>query len=157
MGITSQRLLTKEELKKKLSIGYTLSQLFEFTAGEDCEIFRAKQFEPSDQICYIPDLDLNGLRRYVDCAVQEASTEGTDEGIDEIIGCCYSGTDFISLCEGDADIAKYLFGCCNWQHPSTELTCQIADEFIIECESCGTLFLSNDTNTCPKCSSPNAE
>ena len=111
--------MTKSELRYKLQNGLTLSDCFEFRSGQDCEIFKAKEFDDSEQIIYVPDIDLNELRMYVDNAVCTDGEKEMADVIDEIIGCCYTGTDFVELCEGNLEKAAYLFDYCDWQHPSS--------------------------------------
>ena len=47
--------MTKRELKDKLLTGSVLEDLFEFSDGQDCLIYKGN-FEVSDQIIYIPDI-----------------------------------------------------------------------------------------------------
>lgn len=50
--------MTAKELKKKLIEGYRLKDLFHFSDGQDCIIYKS-DFEITDDIIYIPDIDLN--------------------------------------------------------------------------------------------------
>ena len=88
--------MTKAELREKLLGGAVMDDLFAFRNGQDCEIFKATRFERSDDIIYIPDLE-------------------------EIVGCCYTGNDFVEECGGDVEKARHLFWYCDWQHPSSAL------------------------------------
>ena len=45
----------------------------------------------------------------------------------EILDECYSGDDFIELCDGNVEMAERLFWYCDWQHPSSALP-EIEDE-----------------------------
>lgn len=119
--------MTKEKLRSKLLAFGTLGECFDFRAGQECEIFKGDGFEASDQIIYVPDIDLNELREYVDHAVMTDSEAETDEIIDEIVSCCYTGNDFLEECGGDLRKAKRLFEYCDWQHPSSALP-EIEDE-----------------------------
>ena len=47
--------------------------------------------------------------------------------MEEIVGCCYTGNDFIEECGGDVEKARHLFWYCDWQHPSSALP-EIDDE-----------------------------
>ena len=52
--------MTKNELKMKLGAGAFLVDLFDLTYGQECLIYKGN-FEISDQIIYIPDVDLNEI------------------------------------------------------------------------------------------------
>lgn len=113
--------MKKSELKNALLAGKTLSQCFELREGQECEIVKKEIFSPSDEICYVPDIDLNELREYVAHPVMTEKAEETDEIIADILNCCYTGKDFIDLCGGDAKKAEELFYFCDWQHPSSAI------------------------------------
>ena len=81
--------MTKAELKAKLEAGAFLVDLFDFTYGQECLIYKSNKFE-SDNIIYIPD-------------VLE------DEEIEKVLHCCYTGTDFVKECSNHVDLAKELF------------------------------------------------
>ena len=49
------------------------------------------------------------------------------EDVEEIVGCCYTGNNFIEECGGDVEKARHLFWYCDWQHPSSALP-EIDDE-----------------------------
>lgn len=52
--------MTKDELRKALEEGKQLDELFEFTDGQECQIFKAKcvaHFAGNHEIVYIPDTD----------------------------------------------------------------------------------------------------
>ena len=40
---------------------------------------------------------------------------------------CYTGNDFIDLCDGDVKLAERLFRYCDWQHPSSALN-EVTDD-----------------------------
>lgn len=103
------------ELETRLIAGNPLVQLFEFTAGQCCEIYKAKnvkRFCRNTDIIYIPDTSLNDIR-----------TERPlyDEEIDEVLELCYTGEDFLAICGGDEAMARRVFDACDWQRPSTAL------------------------------------
>ena len=56
--------MTKAELKAKLEAGAFLVDLFDFTYGQECLIYKSNKFE-SDNIIYIPDVDLRSEERRV--------------------------------------------------------------------------------------------
>ena len=102
--------MTKNELKMKLESGAFLVDLFDFTYGQECLIYKGN-FEISDQIIYIPDVDLN-----------EIDTESVleDEEIENVLDCCYTGNDFVAECSGHEDLAMELFNFVDWQHPNIQ-------------------------------------
>lgn len=103
--------MTKNELREALLNGKRMDELFEFSPGQDCEIFKADAFSPGYDIIYIPDLDLNHIPAGI-CSEEEA---------DEVLFCCYTGEDFIDECGGDEIMAGRLFWYCDWQHPSSAI------------------------------------
>lgn len=113
--------MTKRELKEKLVAGAFLVDLFDFTDGQDCLIYKGS-FEISDQIIYIPDIDLN-----------EINTESVldDEEIENAINYCYTGNDFVLECSGHEDVARELFNFVDWQNPNIQdvLDTYYEDEF----------------------------
>lgn len=113
VGQATEPKLTKEDLKRELAAGKTMSELFPFKPGQECEIFKAEKFAGGDIIIYIPDTSLNGI------PMDKPITES--EAIDDAVGNCYTGDDFISECGGDAELAEELFDYCDWQHPSSAL------------------------------------
>ena len=62
--------MTVKELKKKLIKGYRLKDLFDFSDGQDCIIYKS-DFEITDDIIYIPDIDLNEIN--IDTKLKEVS------------------------------------------------------------------------------------
>lgn len=103
--------VTKEELKELLDEGKPLNEIFNFTPGQDCEIYAAYDFDKAkpDDIIYIPDIDLNEI--CVD------STVYYDDEIEHIMSCCYTKQDFIDECKGNEKLAWDLFCAVDWQHP----------------------------------------
>lgn len=105
--------MTKSDLREYLQSDRCLSDFFEFTPGQECLIYKAEEFNPGDEIIYIPDIFLNYI---------PFQTPAVDrETIDEILSNCYSGKDFIETCDGDEEMAKRLFAYCDWQHPSSAI------------------------------------
>ena len=90
---------TKAELKAKLEAGAFLVDLFDFTYGQECLIYKSNKFE-SDNIIYIPDVDLNDI---------DTESVLEDEEIEKVLHCCYTGTDFVKECSNHVDLAKELF------------------------------------------------
>ena len=102
--------MTKNELKMKLEAGAFLIDLFDLTYGQECLIYKGN-FEISDQIIYIPDVDMN-----------EIDTESVleDEEIENVLNNCYTGNDFMTECSSHEDLARELFDFVDWQHPNIQ-------------------------------------
>mgnify|MGYP000000644608 FL=1 len=111
--------MTKAELRDHLKAGYFMDDAFDFGPGQDCDIFKADQFVAGDEIIYIPDVYLNMIPRST-CITD-------DETIEEVVGNCYTGNDFIEECNGNLELAERLFWYCDWQHPSSAVD-EIIDE-----------------------------
>ena len=138
------------EVRKRIYKGECLSDMFEFTDGQECEIFKG-DWNPGDDVIYIPDIDLNRI-----CINRPLINILDEEEIEEIISCLYTGNDFMNLANGNEDIAKRLFYYCDWQHPSSALDeiCDDEDDETNKIElnypelkdygKDGTIFLSRD-------------
>lgn len=111
--------MTKAELRTKLESGNKLKDLFDFTYGQECLIYKANNFEVSDNIIYIPDVDLN-----------EIDTESVleDDEIENVLHYCYTGNYFIEECNGHKDLARELFQFVDWQNPSIQDVLDTYDE-----------------------------
>ena len=103
--------VTTKELKRGFIKGKTLSEMLELGSGQECEIFKAKEFSPGDEVIYIPDLWLNEIP--ANSLVLDPIKQ------DEILLSCYTGDDFIAVCKGDKEKARRLFAFVDWQHPSS--------------------------------------
>ena len=103
--------VTKKDLWKMLNKGIPLNEIFTFVPGQDCEIYKAVDFNESemDDVIYIPDTNLNEI--YVGSTVYY-----TDE-IENILRNCYTKRDFIEECNGNEKLAEDLFDYVDWQHP----------------------------------------
>ena len=107
--------MTKEELRAALQRGAMMANLFDFAPGQGCEIYKAEAFEAGGRIIYIPDIWLNEI---------PAHCLKYDDEIQSVLDCCYTGDDFIRMCEkryGDGSKAAELFAYVDWQHPSSTL------------------------------------
>lgn len=105
--------MTKTELTQALKAGKTLDELFECVPGDECEIFKESRFLSGEDIIYIPDMMLN----HID--ISHSITDAED--IEDILQCCYTGNEFVEMCEGNERKAERLFWSCNWEHPSSAL------------------------------------
>ena len=107
--------MTKDELRKALEEGKQLDELFEFTDGQECQIFKAKcvaHFAGNHEIVYIPDTDLN-----------EIDTDRVLASMPEIecvLMFCFTGHDFFEICGCNEKMARRVFDACDWQCPDTE-------------------------------------
>ena len=102
--------MTKKELRECFRKRLTLELALPPTDGQECLIFKAEQFRTDDEIIYIPDMFLNNIT---------LTTVPIDEDVDYTLDRCYTGADFVELCEGDEALAYRLFCYCDWQHPSS--------------------------------------
>ena len=102
--------MTKKELRDKLYEGSHVEDLFDFSDGQECIIYKGN-FEVSDKIIYIPDIDLNQID--TECAL-------SNEDIENVIHNCYTGNDFVEECSGHEDLARELFDFVDWQHPNIQ-------------------------------------
>lgn len=105
--------MTKETLRKKLEVGRIMDDLFHYSAGQECSIYKAAAFIVGDEIIYIPDISLNNI------PMDRPLMNG--EEIEEVLSLCYTGDDFVQECAGDVGLAERLFYYCDWQHPSSAL------------------------------------
>lgn len=105
--------MTKLELRYILMGGKKLEDIFDFTNGQECLIYKGK-FLPGiigDDICYIPDIFLNEI---------PYNRPVSESEIEDIISECYTTNDFINECKGHESLAKDLFNYVDWQHPNIQ-------------------------------------
>ena len=106
--------MTKDELRKELKAGVKLEDIFEFTTGQDCLIYKG-EFKAGiygDDICYISDLSLR------DIPIDKPITKSYE--FDSVMDSCYTTDDFINECNGHMNIAKDLFNYVDWQAPNID-------------------------------------
>lgn len=103
--------MTKAELGAKLKAGFHLIDLFQFCPGQECEIYKASAFAPGDEVIYISDMFLHGI--CIDGPIIDPDT------LECALSNCFTGNDFMEVCNGDRQKAEELFGYCDWQHPSS--------------------------------------
>lgn len=131
--------MTKEELASRLRKGEKLADILPLVAGQECEMYKADSFSIGDEILYIPDVSLNEIP-------VDADLSKDPEEIEQVIENCYTGNDFIDLCQGNVMNAKDLFYFCDWQHPSSALDdgcCEEVDTDLIGSD----LFLVTENET----------
>lgn len=101
--------ITKEYLRKELECGKALKDLFEFSDGQDCIIFKGKfDLENTENIIYIPDIFLNDIDIDADFM--------TEREIENVINNCYTTEDFMEEAQGHVNLAEDLFNYVDWQH-----------------------------------------
>ena len=109
--------MTKEELQRQIvEEQRMLETILPLSDGQDCLIYKAKEFSVSNEIIYIPDVWENNL--------DTLNGSDDDDGISyaqRVVENSYTGRDFVDVCGGDVDLAKRLFHYCDWQHPSSAL------------------------------------
>lgn len=105
--------MTKETLRINLEAGRIMDELFHYSAGQECSIYKAATFTVGDEVIYIPDISLNSI------PMDRPLKNG--EEIEEVLALCYTGDDFVQECTGDVELAERLFCYCDWQHPSSAL------------------------------------
>lgn len=105
--------MTKQELSQELVSGKLLYDLFLWTPGQECEIFKAEEWKSGDEILYIADLYYTRL--YL------MRIEPDD--LEDVLERCYTGDDFLEAAEGDEELARQIFETVDWQSPFT-----LADE-----------------------------
>ena len=103
-------MINKNQLKARLEQGERLKDIFNFTDGQECLIYKGG-FEKSDNIIYIPDIYLNELNM---------GTVTTKEDLNNILNNCFTGNDFLRECNGCEKAARTLFGFVDWQHPDIQ-------------------------------------
>lgn len=101
------------DLREQLRAGKTMDELFHYTRGQECQIYKAPEFITGDTVIYIPDISLNEIPMDRPLC--------NDEEIEDVLHFCYTGDNFVHECGGDVELAKRLFRYCDWQHPSAAL------------------------------------
>lgn len=101
--------ITKEVLRKELECGKCLKDLFEFSDGQDCIIYKGKfDLNNVENIIYIPDIFLNDIDIDTDFL--------TEREIKNVLGNCYTTADFIEEAQCHVNLAQDLFNYVDWQH-----------------------------------------
>lgn len=114
--------MTKKEVRERILKGECLADMFEFTDGQECEIFKG-EWNPGDEVIYIPDIDLNEI-----CINRPLIKILTSGEVIDVLSCLYTGRDFMELADGNKELAKRLFHYVDWQHPSSALNEVVDDE-----------------------------
>ena len=88
--------MKRNEAKKLLLEGKKIGEIFDLIPGQNCMIYKGKwpdDPEVSDEIIYIPDIDLNDL-------------EDDDVPVSEKLGFLYTAKDFLNQTGGNVPAAQ---------------------------------------------------
>ena len=112
--------MTREEAKKLLCEGKKVSEIFDLIPGQECMIYKGEwpdNPDASDEIIYIPDINLNNLDDY-------------DMLMSERLSLMYTAKDFLNQTGGNIAAAKDLFEFVDWQNPDVQdlMDCTEDDE-----------------------------
>ena len=101
--------MTKEYLRKELECGKALKDIFSFTDGQDCTIYKGKfDLKNREDIIYIPDISLNDIDIETNLM--------TETEIENVLNNCYTTEDFLEEAQGHVNLAESLFNYVDWQH-----------------------------------------
>lgn len=101
--------MTKEYLRKELECGKALKDIFSFTDGQDCTIYKGKfDLKNREDIIYIPDISLNDIDIETNLM--------TETEIENVLNNCYTTEDFMKEAQGHVNLAESLFNYVDWQH-----------------------------------------
>ena len=114
--------MTVNEARERIIKGECLSDMFEFTDGQECLIYKG-DWNSGNEVIYIPDIDLNEI-----CINRPLINILDEEEIKDVLGCLYTVKDFMELTDNNEELAKRLFYYCDWQHPSSALNEVIDDD-----------------------------
>lgn len=102
--------MTKEYLRKELECGKCLKEIFEFSDGQDCTIYKGKfDLDNAENIIYIPDIFINDIDIDADFM--------TEMEIKNVLNNCYTTADFLDEAQDHVNLAEDLFNYVDWQHP----------------------------------------
>lgn len=94
--------ITREILRKELECGKALKDIFSFSDGQDCTIYKGKfDLNNAENIIYIPDIFLNNIDIDTDFL--------TEYEIKNVLNNCYTTADFIEEAQDHVNLAKSLF------------------------------------------------
>ena len=94
--------MTKEYLRKELECGKRLKDIFEFTDGQNCIVYKGNfDIDNAENIIYIPDIFINDIDIETDFL--------TEMEIKNVLNNCYTTADFIEEAQGHVNLAESLF------------------------------------------------
>lgn len=111
--------MIREEAKKLLLEGKKIGEIFDLIPGQECMIYKGEWPDDtsSEDIIYIPDIDLNEL-------------DDSDVPVSEKLSLMYTAGDFLKEAGGNILAAKDLFDFVDWQNPNVQdlMDCTDDDE-----------------------------
>jgi len=111
--------MTKKEAERLLLQGKKIGEIFDLVPGQDCMIYKGEWPDDtsSEDIIYIPDIDLNEL-------------DDSDVPVSEKLSLMYTAGDFLKEAGGNILAAKDLFDFVDWQNPNVQdlMDCTDDDE-----------------------------
>lgn len=104
--------MKKQEVKARLMNGEGLREIFPVLpyTKEYGEIVKAARFVAGDEVIYIPSLGWNPINYFAE----------NEEDAEDILCDCYTGDNYIELCNGNITLAKLLFSITNDRNPYEE-------------------------------------
>lgn len=114
--------MTVNEVRERIIKGECLSDMFEFTDGQDCMIYKG-EWNSGDEVIYIPDIDLNEI-----CINRPLINILNSGEVMDVLSYLYTGKDFMELVDGNEEDARRLFDYVDWQHPSSALNEVLDDD-----------------------------
>ena len=101
--------MIREEAKKLLLEGKKIGEIFDLIPGQECMIYKGEWPDDtsSEDIIYIPDIDLNEL-------------DDSDVPVSEKLSLMYTAGDFLKEAGGNVLAAKDLFNFVDWQNPNIQ-------------------------------------
>lgn len=101
--------MTKKEAERLLLQGKKIGEIFDLVPGQECMIYKGEWPDDtsSEDIIYIPDIDLNEL-------------DDSDVPVSEKLSLMYTAGDFLKEAGGNILAAKDLFNFVDWQNPNIQ-------------------------------------
>lgn len=103
--------MNKTELRQALLRGMKLTDLFHFTSGQECFVYKGAFRPGSQEIIYIPDLSVLDI---------DISEKLDPDQVDDVIRLSSTSIDFMEECHNDPHLAADLFAFVDWQLPNLE-------------------------------------
>ena len=109
--------MNKQEAKELLLSGKSIDEIFELSDGQECWIYKSEwpSDSSSDQIIYIPDIDLNEM-------------DDGEISVDEKLSHMYTAADFLDQTNGNLKAAECLFNFVDWQNPNIQDVMDCTDD-----------------------------
>lgn len=101
--------MNKAELRQALLQGMKLTDLFHFTSGQECLVYKGAFRPGSQEIIYIPDLFVWDI---------DISEKLDPDQVDDVVRLSSTSIDFMEECHNDPHLAADLFAFVDWQLPN---------------------------------------